>query len=612
MRRRARGLLPGGSGANRWVARACVGALLGVLCFLAGFSLLTENDLARWASGAQRATRLGQLYGDARFWVGQEESLERKYRLEFSPAVLQLHTDAEKNLTHDLNAIGRIDQSASTQQLVARLNRQQRLYAKASEEMFDAVEQHNTPLVIHYDHQIVDPIFGAIETAVYARSALSAHQALHQADLLRNRTLSARTAITVAFGAGLLLLAAFSLILLGLRRRVSTAHRAQIERLASAALTDSLTGLRNHRAFQEDLASALRRHARAREPLALIMLDLNGLKTVNDTHGHQAGDDRLRVLADALGETIRGGDCAYRVGGDEFAVILPGVSAWEGLEATQRLQAALASHTIGVTAGIADASGPRESDSLIREADLALIAGKRRHQAVTLYSPELQPAIATVDIDRDAEHISSLSTALALAVDAKDSYTRSHCQTVSQLCVLIATELALAPALIGQMRLAGLLHDVGKIGIPDAILTKPAALTDAEYEQMKRHSVLGAEIAAAAGLSTEARWIRHHHERYDGSGYPNGLVGKDIPLQSRIILTADAFEAMTSDRPYRDAPGREFAIAELKRHAGTQFDPGIVQALCRTLESTPDPDTDQHDEPSSDHAPTAQVQVIPA
>jgi diguanylate cyclase (GGDEF)-like protein len=612
MSRRTRGLLPDDSAANRWAARACVGGLLVVLCFLAGFSLLTENDLAGRAAGSQRATRLGQLYGDARFWVGQEESLERKYRLEFSPAVLQLHTDAENNLTRDLDAIGRIDRSAETQQLVARLTREQGLYAKASEEMFDAVEVHNTPLVIHYDHQIVDPIFGVIETAVYARSSISARQALHQAELLRDRTLSARAAITVAFGVGLLLLVAFSLILLGLRRRVSVAHRAEIERLASAALSDSLTGLRNHRAFQEDLASALRRQARARGPVALIMLDLNGLKAVNDTHGHQLGDDRLRVLADALSETFRGGDFAYRVGGDEFAVILPGVSAWDALEATQRLQTALAPHAIDVTAGIADASGPREPDGLIREADLALIAGKRRHQAVTLYSPELQPAIEPVDGDRDAEHISSLSTALALAVDAKDSYTRSHCQTVSQLCVLIATELALAPALIGQMRLAGLLHDVGKIGIPDAILTKPAALSDAEYELMKRHSVLGAEIAAAAGLASEARWIRHHHERYDGSGYPDKLAGKGIPLQSRIILTADAFEAMTSDRPYRDAPGREFAIAELKRHAGTQFDPEIVQAFCRALESPPDPDTDRHDDPSTDRTPAAQAEAIPA
>jgi diguanylate cyclase (GGDEF)-like protein len=575
-----------------------VGGLLAVLCFLAGFSLVTENDLAGRAAGAQRSTRLGQLYGDARFWVGQEESLERKYRLEPSPAVLQLHTDSETNLTRDLDAIGRMDHSTDTQRLVAHLAGEQRQYAQASEEMFDAVEHHNTPLVIHYDHHIVDPIFGAIETAVYARSALSARQALRQADLLRDHTSSARGAITIAFGWGLLLLGTFALILLGLRRRVTAAHRAELERLGTAALTDSLTGLRNHRAFQEDLARDLRRQARVPEPLALIMLDLNYLKTVNDTHGHQAGDERLQTLAHALSETFRGGECAYRVGGDEFAVILPDSSAWDALEATQRLQTTLAPHAIDVTAGIADASGPRAIDGFIREADLALIAGKRRHQAVTLYSPELEPAIETVDADRDAEHITTVSTALALAVDAKDSYTRSHCQTVSQLCVLIATELALSPALIGQMRLAGLLHDVGKIGIPDAILTKPAALTDAEYEQMKRHSILGAEIAAAAGLSTEARWIRHHHERYDGKGYPDRLVGKDIPLQSRIILTADAFEAMTSDRPYRDAPGREFAIAELKRHAGTQFDPTIVKAFCRALESSRDSDTDWHDGPS--------------
>jgi diguanylate cyclase (GGDEF)-like protein len=609
MRRRARSLLPDGSGANRWVARACVGGLLAVLCFLAGFSLVTENDLAGRAAGAQRATRLSQLYSDGRFWVGQEESLERKYRLEPSPAVLQLHTDAENNLTRDLDAIARIDQSAGTQQLVARLAREQRLYAQASEKMFDAVEQHNTPLVVHYDHHIVDPIFGVIETTVYTRSALSTREALSQADLLRRRTTSVRTAITIAFGAGLVLLGAFALILLGLRRRVSAAHRAEIQRLANAALTDSLTGLGNHRAFQEDLAGDLRRQARAGGSLALIMLDLDRLKAVNDTHGHQAGDDRLQVLADALSETFGGAGRVYRVGGDEFAVILAGVSAWDALEATQRLQAVLEPHAIGVTAGIADATGPRPIDGFIREADLALIAGKRHNHAVTLYSPELQPTIETVDGGRDAEHINTLSTALALAVDAKDSYTRSHCQTVSQLCVLIATELRLAPVLIRQMRLAGLLHDVGKIGVPDAILTKPAALTDAEYEQMKRHSILGEEIAAAAGLRTEARWIRHHHERYDGNGYPDRLAGKNIPLQSRIILTADAFEAMTSDRPYRNAPGRDFAIAELKRHAGTQFDPEIVHALCRALESSPRSHTNPHDDPTSHRA---QAEATPA
>ena len=582
----------------------CIAGLLAVLCFLAGFSLLTESDVAGRADASQRATELGQLYGNARFWVGQEESLERKYRLEPSPAVLQLHTEAQNNLDGTLKAIGGIDRSAETQQLVKHLEHEQGLYAQASKRMFAAVDQHNTALVIHYDHRLVDPIFGMIEAAVYAHSDISARDAARQADLMGDQAQSSRVGITIAFGAGLVLLAAFALILLGLRRRVSASHRAEIERLATAALTDSLTGLRNHRAFHEDLTANLQRQARVGGTLALMMLDLDGLKAVNDNRGHQAGDDRLQVLADAMGQTFRGGDRAYRVGGDDFAVILPDASAWEALASTQRLQTALAPHSIDVTTGIAEAHGPKETDGLIREADLALIAGKRRHQTVTLYTPELQPAIGAQHADRDAEHINSLSTALALAVDAKDSYTRSHCQTVSQLCALAATELGLTPELVRRMRLAGLLHDVGKIGIPDAILTKPARLTEAEYELMKRHSILGEEIVAAAGLPTEARWIRHHHERFDGSGYPDGLRGQAIPLQSRIILIADSFEAMTSNRPYRDAPGREFAIAELTRNVGTQFDPHIVEAFCRALASMAHTDQydhmDQHEETDQD------------
>jgi diguanylate cyclase (GGDEF)-like protein len=592
MRRRGRSLLrrplPADFGAGRWVARVCVGGLLVVLCFLAGFSILTENGLAGEAARAQSATRLSQLFGNARFWVGQEESLERKYRLEPGPAILQLHTAAEQNLTADLDAVIAIDRSTATRRLVAGLAVQQAMYATASASMFDAVDEHNTPLVGHYDHKIVDPIFGAIQATVYARSGTSAQQALRESQRLRRRTVSARGAIAIAFGAGIVLLGAFALILLGLHRRVSANHQAEVERLASAALFDSLTGLRNHRAFHEDLARALQMQIRTGRPLTLMMLDLNGLKKVNDIHGHQAGDERLTTLADTLRKSFRGGDCAYRVGGDEFAVILPDIRAWDALEAAQRLQARLALEGIDVTAGIAET---REAgiDEIIRDADLALIGGKRQHQAITLYSPELDPAITASDDVREAEHVHSLSSALALAVDAKDSYTRSHCQTVSQLCALIATELDLAPHLISQMRLAGLLHDVGKIGVPDAILTKPAALTDAEYEQMKRHSVLGEEIVAAADLPEQARWVRHHHERYDGNGYPDGLAGENIPLQSRIILAADAFEAMTSDRPYRKAPGRDFAIAELQRHAGTQFDPSIVKALCQALDPT-DPD----------------------
>jgi HD-GYP domain-containing protein (c-di-GMP phosphodiesterase class II) len=149
---------------------------------------------------------------------------------------------------------------------------------------------------------------------------------------------------------------------------------------------------------------------------------------------------------------------------------------------------------------------------------------------------------------------------------------------------MIATELGFTPQRIAKVRMAGLLHDVGKIGIPDAILNKPAKLTDSEYAQMKTHALLGHDIVHAANMRTKARWIRHHHERYDGDGYPDRLRGEAIPLESRIIFVADSFDAMTSDRPYRDAPGQQHALDELRRNAGMQFDPNVVQALCRIIE----------------------------
>jgi diguanylate cyclase (GGDEF)-like protein len=554
---------------DKWIVRASVAGLLAVLCFLAGFSVITQQRVATESKQADTAMRLSATYQDARHWVTEAKSIERAYHFEGSSTVRFAYERATQDLDADLHHVVALDPSPANRAAIDRLLGLSTKYKAAAKDLFAAIDGGHTPAVQRLDHEVIDPIFGVLEYMIHLQARAASARALQHSASLRQHEAHATHAITVAFGAGLALLACFALVIVRLRR-------SEVTRLARIAISDPLTGLRNHRAFQEDLARELQRGSRTGDPLALVLLDLDGLKAVNDRFGHQAGDERLQSVAEAIRASQRAGDLAYRIGGDEFAVILSGARALGALEFVQRVRALVA-----VTAGIAEATGLRGRDEVIREADLALIGARRLHQHAAIYGPDLEISAAEHEHDERP-----LASALALAVDAKDSYTRSHCQTVSQLCAVIAAELGLDGDRVARIRLGGLLHDVGKIGVPDAILNKPAALTDAEFELMKRHSLLGGDIVEAADMPEESRWVRHHHERYDGSGYPDGLVGDDIPLESRIILVADAFEAMTSDRPYRQAPGQDFAVDELQRHAGTQFDPRVVEALCRALEAS--------------------------
>ena len=572
---------------DRWTVRTSLAGLVVVLCFLAAFSVVTEHGVAAKSGLADRATRLSATYQNARHWLDEEKSIERQYRIEGSSAVRFAHRQAERRLIANLDHVLALDRSPATRATVARLLRLQADYHSASQALFDAVDNGDQERVLRFDHASIDPVFGVLADVVYREAAAASAGALSQSAALRSDEVRASRTISAAVAVGLLLLALFGAIFVRYGRRLDAARAAEVERLGEMAITDPLTGLRNHRAFHEDVARELQVAGRTGVPLALVVVDLDDLKTVNDTQGHQAGDERLQALAHAIRATGRGADVAYRIGGDEFAVILPDARAWGALEFAQRLRAATQAGTHGggpftMTAGISEALTLRSKDELIREADLALIGAKRIHQDVVIYGPDLAPGADSATAE-DEHHSRTLASALARAVDAKDSYTRSHCQTVSQLCGLIGAELGFDTGRLTRMRLAGLLHDVGKIGVPDAILNKPTKLTDDEYEHMKRHSLLGYDIVQAADMEVEARWVRHHHERFDGGGYPDGLAAEEIPLESRIILVADAFEAMTSDRPYRKAPGQAFAIAELGRHAGAQFDPAVVEALTRVL-----------------------------
>ena len=367
------------------------------------------------------------------------------------------------------------------------------------------------------------------------------------------------------------------------------------------AIRDPLTGLLNHRAFQERLGSELARARREGYEVALIALDLDHFKPINDRCGHGVGDEALRAFARTISTSLRPSDIAGRVGGDEFMVALHGTSVHDAQEVVARLRGALAAISIGptresltISAGIA--MYPRAAEyqaDLMRFADGAMYWSKSSgRDRVSVYSPDTGEALSPEEKAEHAQRSSLVRTvhALARAVDAKDGYTHLHSQRVAFYAATIAVRLGLDADRVELVRTAGVLHDVGKIGIPDRILLKPGRLNEDEFAEMRRHSELGRDIIAGAGMAEIADWVCHLHERFDGRGYPFGAAGEEIPLESRILAVADALEAMTCPRVYRPALTLEDGLAELERGAGSQFDPEVAEtcvALVREGELQP-------------------------
>jgi len=589
---------------QRTVSRLTTAGLVAVLAFLTGFAIWAARTTASSADAVRRSSDVSSIYDETRRAVAAEHIWVTEYLLKLGPASADIdpgklrreHAAAARTLVAGLKRARREDPGDAAR--IPPVLKRHAEYVAAAERLFDAADAGLPGLALAIERDAMDPLFSRIEDEVERLAVVHRRQASEHLDDLNGSQRLVLRATPIAFAAGLLLLIGFFVLLRNIQRQLETAREEEIERLGLAALTDNLTGLRNHRAFQEDIARELLRAARHGTALSLVVLDLDDLKGVNDAFGHQAGDEQLKALAHAALATVRGSDAAYRLGGDEFALVLPGEQAWAGLRAVQRLQAGL--ETAGsadsrptCSAGIAQADGLVARDTLLRRADLALIEAKRSHRRALIYSDELAPRAQEPNRAASEHHTKTLATALARAVDAKDSYTRSHCETVSELCALIACELGLDDDRTARLRLAGLLHDVGKIGIPDAVLQKPASLTDEEFELMKTHVTLGHSIVSGAELDQEAEWILHHHERLDGRGYPDGLFAEDVPLESRIILVSDAFEAITTDRPYREARSESRALAELEEHAGSQFDPNCVAALRRALHGSSSPAAEQ-------------------
>jgi diguanylate cyclase (GGDEF)-like protein len=369
------------------------------------------------------------------------------------------------------------------------------------------------------------------------------------------------------------------------RRRERVSVDGDRVKLEAAARTDNLTGLGNHRAFHHDLGAEIHRRAATGSAFALMALDLDGLKQINDTQGHQAGDRYIERICEVLRKTTAGHGTVYRVGGDEFMVLLPGKRNWDALALAHRIDQATraAVKRRALSIGLTESIGPVARHLLIHQADLALYEAKRTKLTAVTYHAGLTSALEAA-AEGPSHHQKALAAALARAVDAKDIGTRSHSETVAELCVGMGQRLGIDGDGLERLRLAGLLHDVGKIGVSDMILQKPAALATNEQHEMREHVSIGHGILIAAELPVEAEWVLHHHERVDGAGYPTRLRGDDIPLQSRIIAVADAFEAMTGTRPYRSSITTAEALSELSKHTGSQFDGRCVHALVEVVD----------------------------
>jgi diguanylate cyclase (GGDEF)-like protein len=383
----------------------------------------------------------------------------------------------------------------------------------------------------------------------------------------------------------------------------ATLENARLYREArTLASTDPLTGLLNHRHVQERLDQELARAARHGLILAVVMLDLNNFKLFNDTYGHPAGDEVLRTVAAALHAEGRAEDVLGRYGGDEFLLVLPETTLDGALALVERLQERLRHTVVGgpplhagadpgeigiplqLSAGIAlYPSDGLQRHELIALADGALYASKRSGGRPVAAAPRPNWSVDGLSVGSHAGF--DVVEGLVLAVDAKDHYTVAHSQVVADIAVMLAEALDLPERALAILRAAGLLHDVGKISIPDRILRKPAPLNDEEWQVMRQHVEFSELIIRGVpGLREILEPVMHHHERWDGRGYPRGLAGEMVPLLGRIMIVADAYSAMVLDRPYRRGLTVEQAVAQLRAGAGSQFDPMLVAILCDTIE----------------------------
>jgi len=363
-----------------------------------------------------------------------------------------------------------------------------------------------------------------------------------------------------------------------------------VDRLSDASRTDPLTGLLNRRGFDELMELELARAGRSGRPVSVLIADLDHFKRLNDRGGHAAGDAALARFAAVAQSCCRRVDVLGRLGGEEFALLLPDADAEHALLVAERLrrgfaEATRASTRCTVSVGVASMTATRLGrGAVMQAADQALYAAKAlgRDRCV-VYSREVVDGVLAGPPPAAGQESLSAMLLLAEALDVRLHGGAEHSRTVGRVAAIIASHLGFDADHVERVRLAGVLHDIGKVVVPHTVLGKDGPLTTEEWVQVRQHPQIGAHVAAAARLDDVSEWVLAHHERVDGDGYPGRLAGGHIPLEARILAVADAYESMINGRAHRGALDAQDALGELRRHVGAQFDERVVDALACAL-----------------------------
>ena len=366
------------------------------------------------------------------------------------------------------------------------------------------------------------------------------------------------------------------------------------------ATVDHLTGVLNRQAVLANLETEIERAARFAHQLSVVMVDLDHFKRLNDSHGHAAGDLLLRRVADTLRENVRSVDVVGRYGGEEFLLVLPETDVDAAASLAEKLRRLVAREVVvledgyqsvaTLSAGVAGGYGGHLSlESLVRDADNAMYSAKAlgRDQVYVFHELEdnglirraaIAPGARNQAIEVGRAAFGAATDSLTAALGSRAGFAGKPSTMIAGAAVELAMGLGLPKSEIERIRVASLLHDLGKLAIPEEILTKPGELDDPEWKIVSEHPKIGQVILEQAGaLRDAATIVLHHHEWFDGRGYPHGLAGEEIPVGARIVAIADAYEAMVAGRPYRKAISHEAALRELRRHSGLQFDPELVE-----------------------------------